>query len=468
MNRLTMKFGGTSLGDAGAITRAADICARARASSDQVLVVVSAMAEVTDMLLRGAHSALDGDQNIASIRGEISQKHEDVIEQLIREEERASNLHAELEALMDLFDQSCQTASKLGELPPALLDVIASIGERCSARLFAAVLQEGGLPGTFVEASNLIVTDDRFQNAAPDMQRTCEQVRASLVPLLEEGLVPVVTGFMASTPSGEITTLGRGGSDFSASILGACVDTDELWIWTDVDGVLTADPKIVPHARVIAQLSYSEVSELSYFGAKVLHPKTIQPIIDMGTSVLVKNTFRSDQEGTRIGAHPNGKNGNIKAVTAIQDLSIVTVEGRGMIGVPGVAARTFSAVADAGVSVLMISQASSEQSISFVVPKDTAAAVRAAVEQEMKQELDRQDISSVWSLDDIVIVTAVGAGLRDTPGIAAKIFGSLGEAEINVFAIAQGSSECSLSLVVASDDAGDAVRTIHDAVVVDA
>lgn len=468
MKRLTMKFGGTSLGDAHAITQAADICARVRSSWDQVLVVVSAMAGITELLLSGAHAAVDDDERTATIRSEISQIHTKVIEQLIHDKERASNLRAELEGLMNLFDQSCQTASARGELPPSLLDVIGSIGEQCSARIFAAVLQEEGLASMFVEASNLIITDDRFQNAAPDMEHTRDKVQASLVPLLDAGMIPVVTGFMASTAAGEITTLGRGGSDFSASILGACIETDELWIWTDVDGVLTADPKIVPHARVIGKLSYSEVSELSYFGAKVLHPKTIQPIIDRGTIVWVKNTFRNDQDGTCIGERPNGLNGNIKAVTAIEKLSIVTVEGRGMIGVPGVAARTFSAVANAGVSVLMISQASSEQSISFVVPKHTAAAVRHAVEEEMQRELSRQDISSVWSLDDIVIVTAVGAGLRGTPGIAAKIFGSLGQAGINVYAIAQGSSECSLSLVVTSDDAGDAVRTIHDAVIVDA
>jgi aspartate kinase len=262
------------------------------------------------------------------------------------------------------------------------------------------------------------------------------------------------------------TTLGRGGSDYTAAILGDCLDADEVWIWTDVDGVMTSDPKIVLDARVIPILSYSEVSEMAYFGAKVLHPKTIRPIIERGIPLWVKNTFNPTSSATCIVRDPEVAVGKIKAVTTIHDLSMVTVEGRGMLGVPGIAARTFSAVASQGVSVLMITQASSEQSICFVIPTHTVPFVKQAIEDEMAMELVRRDIDRIWSLDDVVIVTAVGAGIRNTPGIAALIFSALGQANINVIAIAQGSSECSLSLVVASADASNAMQQIHEEVII--
>jgi aspartate kinase len=282
---------------------------------------------------------------------------------------------------------------------------------------------------------------------------------------LEAGIVPVVTGFIGATQDGVTTTLGRGGSDYTAAILGDCLDADEVWTWTDVDGVMTADPRMVSEARVIPVLSYNEVSELAYFGAKVLHPKTILPLIERGTPLWVKNTFNPTFPGTRIDRDPE-VDGKVKAVTAIHGTSMVTVEGKGMLGVPGIAARTFSAVARQGVSVLMISQASSEQSICFIIPTPTVPDVIQAIEAEIASELERRDIDKVWSLDDVVIVTTVGAGLRSTPGIAARIFGALGSAGINVIAIAQGSSECSLSLVVAAEDAADAVGSIHREVVV--
>jgi aspartate kinase len=274
-----------------------------------------------------------------------------------------------------------------------------------------------------------------------------------------------VTGFIGATEDGVTTTLGRGGSDYSAAILGVCLGADEVWTWTDVDGVMSADPHLVPDARVIPTLSYSEVGELAYFGAKVLHPRTIRPVVEHGIPLWVKNTFNPTCPGTRIVRAPETAPGTVKAVTAIEGLSMVTVEGRGMMGVPGIAARTFAAVASRGASVLMISQASSEQSISFVIPTAAAAPVIDAIEDEMALELARRDVDRVWSLDDVVIVTAVGAGMRGTPGVAHRIFGALAEKSINVIAVAQGSSECSISLVVAAADAVEAVQQIHQKVI---
>jgi aspartate kinase len=229
---------------------------------------------------------------------------------------------------------------------------------------------------------------------------------------------------------------------------------------------MTTDPRIVADARVIPTLSASEVSELAYFGAKVLHPRTIRPVIERGIPLWVKNTFNPTFPGTRVVGEPESTTGTVKAVTAIKGLSMVTVEGRGMMGVPGIAARTFSAVASQGASVLMISQSSSEQSICFVIPTETVAPVVSAIEKEMALELAREDVDRVWSLNDVVIVTAVGAGIRGTPGVAYRIFGALAQSEINVIAVAQGSSECSISLVVSADDTAEAVQQIHTEVIV--
>ena len=290
---------------------------------------------------------------------------------------------------------------------------------------------------------------------------------AVLQPLFNQGVIPVVTGFLGAAPDGTITTLGRGGSDYTAGILGAVLQADDVWIWTDVDGVMTADPRLVPNAQVIPLLSYNEVGELAYFGAKILHPRTIRPVVDRGIPLWIKNTFNPAHPGTLVERQPQASASTVKAVTAIPGLSMVTVEGRGMMGVPGIAARTFKAVASQGASVLMISQASSEQSICFIVPGETAPAVMQAVEMEMEAELRRKDIDRVWAMDDVVIVTAVGAGMRGTPGVAARLFSALGENGINVIAIAQGASECSISLVVSAMDAPGAVRRIHDRVIMD-
>ena len=353
----------------------------------------------------------------------------------------------------------------MGEVTPRGIDTIAPLGERLNARVFSALLSQTGVKSCAVDASALIVTDNNFTSASPLMVPTREQVQTNLTPLMEQGLTPVVTGFIGATESGITTTLGRGGSDYTAAILGDCLDADEVWTWTDVDGVMTADPRVVPSARVIPELSYSEVGELAYFGAKVLHPKTIRPIVERGIPLWVKNTFNPGLAGTRVSGEFRRPSGALTAITAIRDLSIVNVEGRGMLGVPGIAARTFSAVARQGASVLMISQSSSEQSICFVIPTASAEQVISSIEEEVALELLRGDIDKVWAQDRIEIVTVIGSGMRETPGVSARIFGALGRAGINVMAIAQGSSEFSISLVVEAADANHAVQAIHAEVI---
>jgi aspartokinase/homoserine dehydrogenase 1 len=466
MSTLTMKFGGTSVGSVEALAQAADIVLEQAQKWERLAVVVSAMSGVTDALTRGALTAASGDdQAYRAIVTDLRARHYRAVDTLWSSDGERTQLLTAVDEYLDEFAAFCRSIHILGEVTPRAMDAVTSLGERINARTMAALLRQKGASSEAVDATELIVTDDTFQNAAPLMEATRARISAHLAPLLDQGVIPVVTGFFGATEEGVTTTLGRGGSDYSAAIVGACLDADEVWTWTDVDGVMTADPRIVPDAQVIPVLSYSEVGELAYFGAKVLHPRTIRPVVERGIPLWVKNTFNPTCPGTRIVREPESALGTVKAVTAIKGLSMVAVEGRGMMGVPGIAARTFAAVASQGASVLMISQASSEQSICFVIPTETVGVVIHAIEREMALELARRDVDRVWSLDDVVIVTAVGAGMRGTPGVAARIFGALGQGNINVIAIAQGSSECSVSLVVAADAAADAVRQIHQEVI---
>ncbi len=466
MATLVMKFGGTSVGSPEAISQAVEIVNLSSQKWDRLVVVVSAMRGVTDMLIQSAETAANGDESsYQSLIGELQARHQVVIDELLSDDGERAELSDLIDEYIGELSAYCHSIHVLGEVTLRGMDTITSLGERMNARVVAAALREDGLNVQAIDATELIVTDTTFQNAIPMKDATRIKIRARLDPLLQEKVVPVVTGFISATKTGITTTLGRGGSDYTASILGDCLDASEVWTWTDVDGVMTADPRVVPEARVITELSFNEVSELAYFGAKVLHPKTLRPIIERDIPLWVKNTFNPSFPGTRIVRSPRTVKDKVTAISTIRNLSMVTVEGRGMMGVPGIAARTFAAVARQGASVLMISQASSEQSICFVIPTGAADVVIQSVEAEMELELARRDIDRVWEQPEIVIVTAVMAGLRHTPGIAGRIFSALGKADINVIAIAQGSSEYSISIVVAAQDADHAMRQIHQEVI---
>jgi aspartate kinase len=293
------------------------------------------------------------------------------------------------------------------------------------------------------------------------MEETRQRTRQELMPLLEGGTVPVVTGFIGATARGVTTTLGRGTGDLSVSVVGASLDSEEIWIWTDVDGVMTADPRIVPGARSLPAISYAEAAELAYFGAKVLHPKTMLPALRGGIPIRTKNTFNPTHPGTLIVSEAAPAKQGVRGITAIKGLSLVTVEGRGMMGVPGVAAKVFTAVAREGISVLMISQSSSEQNICFVVPGASAAPAVAALEREFVAERSHQDIERISATGQVGVVAVVGAGMKGVPGIAARVFTALGREGVNVVAIAQGSSEHNLSFVLEEKDIDGAVRAVH-------
>jgi aspartokinase/homoserine dehydrogenase 1 len=455
-----MKFGGTSVGDATCIRRAAEIIADDKGS---LVVVVSAMSGVTNRLIEAARASGAGNAQAAGELVEaLRSQHLAAIETLVSDGSTRAQLIAETERILGEVASLCQGTALLRELTSRALDTISSAGERLSARLLASALCALGLKGMAVEATELIVTDNEHGRAEPLMNQTRERATARLLPLIEEGVIPVVTGFIGATVEGTLTTLGRGGSDYSATILGAALTASEVIIWTDVDGVLTADPRLVADARTLREISYNEAAELAYFGAKVLHPKTLRPVADAGIPVWIRNSFQPEQRGTKITAtgHPTAR--GVKAITAIKDVSLITVGGRGIVGLPGVAAKTFAAAAEARANVLLISQSSSGNDICFIVDSTDVACTVEMLRQKFALDLAHHQVEHINVTHEIAIVAVVGDRMRGTPGIAGRTFSALGRKGVNIIAIAQGSSEYNVSFVIEADAMREAVLAVHN------
>lgn len=460
---LVMKFGGTSVGDAGRIAEVVRIVKRETERDPKIAVVVSAMSGVTNTLLKAAHTAAQGDYAQAEMLcKELLRKHRLAVLELVKDASRCESLLKQVEEIIEQSSRLCYGIYILGEASPRALDAIASVGERLSSRIVAAAMQEVGLDAEAVDAMELIVTDNNFTDAAVQMPETVEKTRVRLLPMLNNGQIPVITGFIGATREGFTTTLGRGGSDYSGGIMGCCLQADAVWIWTDVDGVMTADPSIVPNAKTLPEITYSEAAELSYYGAKVLHPKTILPLVKDCIPLTIKNSFRPDNPGTLIAARTNSAGTDIKAITSITNVSLITISGRGMMGVPGIAAKTFSAVAGQNVNVLMISQSSSENNICFVVASSEVERTCAALRKSLEVEFYHKHVEEISVQDDVAILAVVGERMKGTPGIAARIFGAVGRSGANVIAIAQGSSEINISLVLNKNEIARAVVAIHD------
>jgi bifunctional aspartokinase / homoserine dehydrogenase 1 len=456
-----MKFGGTSVGDADCIRRAATIVKSAAAKSP-VVVVVSAMSGVTNRLIEAAKRAKAGEREfLPGLIADLRKQHMTALEALVAEGQRRRETAEALSVVLAELERLLQGTALLSELTPRTLDAISGIGERLSTPLLAATVQELGVPSAAISATELIVTDSHHGRAEPLMPQTRERSAQRLRPLLDQGIVPVVTGFIGASEDGVQTTLGRGGSDYSATILGAALDAHETIIWTDVDGVKTADPRIVPEARTIPEISYNEAAELAYFGAKVLHPNTLRPVLTARVPVLIRNSFAPEKPGTRIVARGESNGGGVRALTAMRDVSLITVGGPGIVGLTDVLARSFAATAALRVNVLFISQSSSQNDICFVIPTIDQARTVQALRSAFGAEIAEQTVEHVSVEADIAVVAVVGENMRGIPGVAGRTFSALGREGVNIIAIAQGSSEFNISLVVEAGAMKRALAALH-------
>jgi aspartokinase/homoserine dehydrogenase 1 len=456
-----MKFGGTSVGDAACIGRVAQIV-RDASRQDPVVAVVSAMSGVTNRLIEAAIHAEAGDlERTGAAFGMLRKHHEAALGELIRSDEKRKTIAVRLDQIFSEGERLCKGTALLRELTARTLDAISSLGERLSAPMVAGALEELGVQSEAIEATELIVTDTSHGGADPLMDRTREHCEARLLPLLGQGVVPVVTGFIGATTDGILTTLGRGGSDYSATILGAALGADEVIIWTDVDGVMTADPRLVPEARTIPEISYREASELAYFGAKVLHPKTLRAVQQAGIPVWIRNSFAPSRMGTKITPQGRSNGGGVKALTAIRDVALITVGGPGIVGAPDVVARTFSTTAELRANLLLISQSSSQNDICFIVPGSDAQRTVEALRKEFAQDVAHEKVEHITVDPSIAIVAVVGENMRGVPGLAGRTFSALGRENVNIIAIAQGSSESNISFVVAEKDVKPALIVTH-------
>jgi len=455
-----LKFGGTSVADAACITKVAEII-RAASSESDIVVVVSAMSGVTNKLIEAAVQSEAGNcEAVETIFAQLRQRHDVAVDALIHSDAERIRIRESMRKLFEEGERLCQGTMLLRELTPRVHDSISSLGERLSAPLVAAVLAESGVPSACIEATELVVTDSYHGGAEPWMDLTSAACEARLHPLLRQGIVSVVTGFIGADEEGVLTTLGRGGSDYSATILGAALAADEVIIWTDVDGLMTADPRLVPGACTISEISYHEAAELAYFGAKVLHPKTLRPVMQQGIPLRIRNTFEPENLGTKITPTGPANVGGITAITAISDAALITLGGPGLSGVQDVLGRTFATAAAVRADVLLISQSSAQNDICLVVASSMSKRTVDALRHEFAHDLAHEKAEHIALDSTVAIVTVVGQKVR-IPGTVGRTFGALARQNVDIIASAHGASDCNISFVVSRKDVKAALLATH-------
>ena len=457
---LVMKFGGTSVGSAERMQAAAALTAR-ESRNRPVAIVVSAMSKITDLLLDTMRHAEAGDQtgisaNLAALRA----RHEEACRELLPES-RQANVRAGLHGIIGEFERLVNGMAMLNERPPRSVDEAVAVGERLSALLVSECLNAEGIAADAVNGSDIVVTDAVFGNASPLMEPTRRKAQDYLLPLLQRGRVPVITGFNGATADGRPTTLGRGGSDFSASIVAAALDAREVWIWTDVDGIMSADPRLVPGVAVLDEVTYAEAAELAYNGAKVLHPRTLAPLVEKGIPVWSKNSFAPEKPGTKIVPSLASAAG-ARAVTSLANVALVAIEpASAEISGVQVMARALDAIARPNVEVLALSGSSYRQSFCFLVRGEELPLTLRSLEAALALELAHGYVKPIQVDDQVGLLAVVGEGMRGKRGLAGRIFTAISRENVNIIAIAQGSSELTIAVVVRRDGLEKAVRAVH-------
>ncbi|OFV68038.1 MAG: Aspartokinase [Candidatus Syntrophoarchaeum caldarius] len=456
--RLVMKFGGSSVADGRRIHHVAEIVSQQRSLGDEIVVVTSALGGVTDKLISVANklSVVGDELKILEALIKLRDQHTQAAMDAINDPDIIERVEEVIALRLDELEKALIGISHLGELTPRTLDYITSFGERLAAPIVAGAITTLGYEAIAFTGGEIgLITDENFQNATP-LEYAEDKIREFLIPALAH-CIPVVTGFIGETEKNVITTLGRGGSDYSATIIGSSIDADEIWLWKDTEGIMSADPKLVPNAKKIPVLAYIEAMELSYFGAEVLHSMSMEPVIRKKIPLRVKNTFKPEDSGTLVIEEPEKIDDVVKAITVIRDCALINISGFGMVGTPGVAAEVFGALARKNVNIMMISQGSSERAISILVRESDLKKAKSALKScfpNIKKEITLRD--------DVAAVAIVGAGMAGTPGVAGRIFSALGSNKINVIMISQGSSEYNISMVIKDSDIERAVQAIHD------
>lgn len=464
-----LKFGGTSVGSAESIKIVADIILQYHHQQVNCAVVVSAMGGVTDRLLAISSEAAQGNESYQELLVELEKHHFSAARELISVHAQ-SKVFARLKTLFNELDDLMHGVYLLRERSLRTLDLVLSFGERLSAYLISQYMKEVGVDAEFLDAREIIVTDKTFTNARVDFTATNQKIKEYFS---SHQALQIVTGFVSATPEQETTTLGRGGSDYTASILGAALDAEEIEIWTDVDGVMTADPRQVGTAFSLDAISYIEAMEMSHFGAKVIYPPTLLPVLSKNIPLRIRNTFHREFPGTLISKNPystainrvlnNTKTPAVKGISSIKEVALLTLEGSGMVGTPGISSRLFSALARRSINIIIITQASSEHTITFAVSPDDAEAAQSTMNDEFFNEIEAGKIDAPNIERNLSIIAIVGENMRQTPGISGRLFIALGRNGINVRAIAQGSSEANLSVVISQRNLHKALNTVHEA-----
>ncbi|MEZ4952379.1 MAG: bifunctional aspartate kinase/homoserine dehydrogenase I [Saprospiraceae bacterium] len=454
-----LKFGGSSVGTPERIKGLIEILKNYYKRGEKFTVVFSAFGGVTDSLIEMSQLAAKGDDGYKEKFLAFSKRHKDAVNELLANPLKERVL-AEMSENHQVLENLLYGIYLVREASPRTTDYVLSFGERNSAFVISYAMQQSGIPSSYLDARQVIKTDKTFGSARVDFELTSKKIEEHFAQHPE---VQVVTGFVSSSKGGLTTTLGRGGSDYTAAILAAGLNATSIEIWTDVDGVLTADPRKVKKAFTIPSMTYAEAMEMSHFGAKVIYPPTLQPALKKNIPLYIKNTFKPDFEGTFISDRKDPNGHAVKGISSINQVALLTLQGSGLFGVPGIAGRLFGTLSSEGISVILITQGSSEHSITFAVAPNDARKAQRSVAKEFEYEMEKGLVEPIKAETDLSVVAIIGENMRLRPGIAGRMFQALGRNGVNVIAIAQGSSELNISTVVKRDDEAKAMNSLHEA-----
>jgi aspartate kinase len=455
-----MKFGGTSVASADRVKHVAQLI-KSYSKENEIVAIVSAVKGTTDDLLQISESVRKGNKaDVEKFIDKVAKLHMDIAKTSMTKVKTKNDLLNVLRIIIKELEDVLNGMVLLGEVTPKSQDYLLSFGERLATPILCYALKDIGVKAEFLTGKEAgIITDSNYGEAKPLMDTTKLRVSNKIMPMLKNRIVPVVTGFVAADQNGNLTTLGRGGSDYTATIIASCINADEVWLMTDVDGLMTADPRIVKDAKVLKEVSYAEAMEMALFGAKYMHPRALEPILDKGIPTRIKNTFKPENSGTYVVKNPQANSRHIvKSVSVIRNTALIDVRGGSMVGAPGTAAKIFDILGKNKVNIMMISQSPSESSISMVVRKNDLDRAVNSLELNLLGKV----IKTINVTDNVAIIAAVGSGMRGIKGVASRIFGAVAKYGVNVIMIAQGSSELNLAFVVSNKDCEEAVRALHE------